>query len=68
MESNPKLDQMFWDKEHYQGIKDSRVSWRRKATYRKLIKRRLSKMRRRGSNILIRKSTQVLEEGSLENC
>lgn len=60
MENNPKLSQIIKYQEKYLDIKDSRVSWRKKSSYRKSIKRWASKVRRRGDNILIWKSTQVL--------
>ena len=42
----------------YDFIKDSRVSWRKKSTYRKKVKRRISKLRRNHS----KKLTQYEEE------
>ena len=55
----------------YNGIRGSRVSWRKKASYRKPIKRRVSKIRRRELKTLlneqIQRDTQAVKEASLLN-
>lgn len=52
--SNPQTPQMLKFKLWYLWVRESRVSWRKKSSYRKPIKRRTSKMRRLGEKHIIR--------------
>lgn len=52
--SNPKIAKIIERKGLYMTIQDSKVSWRRKSSYRKPIKRWVSKLQRRGSKKLVK--------------
>lgn len=51
--TNPNSQKLIKLQEDYKEIQHSRVSWRRKSSYRKSIKRRVSKIRRLGNIKLI---------------
>jgi len=51
---NPNVINVKVAKEKYGWIQGSRVSWRKKSSYRKAIKRRSSKIARSGSKKLTR--------------
>jgi hypothetical protein len=50
---------VFYAIYHYEYIKHSRVSWTRKSTYKKKIKRRISKLRR---NLSKKLTKQLIHE------
>lgn len=51
---NPNIRKILKAKETYSDISNSRVSWRKKSSYRKKIKRRSSKLNRLGDKIIIK--------------
>lgn len=57
---NPNILQSLNFKNQYDVIRHDRVSWRKKSSYRKPIKRRMNKSLRRGIKLLLQNLTKYI--------